>query len=174
MRADVIGFYFVELHVLLYTTTFNRKRVWFMVFSATFNNISVISWRSILLVKESGENRLRAPIHWQTLSHNVVSRAPRLTGFKLTTTIRPFLSLCKHWRTINLRTDVIPNHCYFPLCSGIIEPSNYCWAISKYWWTITISKYWWTKTISKYWWTKTISKYWWTETISKYWWTKTI
>jgi hypothetical protein len=27
---------------------------WFMVFNATFNNISVISWRSVLLVKESG------------------------------------------------------------------------------------------------------------------------
>jgi len=28
-----------------------------MVFNATFNNISVISWRSILLVEETGENR---------------------------------------------------------------------------------------------------------------------
>jgi hypothetical protein len=26
--------------------------VWFMMFNATFNNISVISWRSVLLVKE--------------------------------------------------------------------------------------------------------------------------
>jgi hypothetical protein len=26
--------------------------VWFMVFNATFNNISVISWRSVLLVEE--------------------------------------------------------------------------------------------------------------------------
>jgi len=26
----------------------------FMVFSATFNNISVISWRSVLLVEETG------------------------------------------------------------------------------------------------------------------------
>jgi len=34
---------------------------WFMVFNATFNNISVISWRSVLLVEESGvpgENHL--------------------------------------------------------------------------------------------------------------------
>jgi hypothetical protein len=30
--------------------------VWFMVFNATFNNISVISWRSILLVEETGVN----------------------------------------------------------------------------------------------------------------------
>ena len=28
--------------------------VWFMVFNATFNNISVISWRSVLLVVETG------------------------------------------------------------------------------------------------------------------------
>jgi len=28
--------------------------VWFMVFNATFNNIAVISWRSVLLVKETG------------------------------------------------------------------------------------------------------------------------
>ena len=28
--------------------------VWFMVFNATFNNISVISWRSVLLVEETG------------------------------------------------------------------------------------------------------------------------
>ena len=28
--------------------------VWYMVFNATFNNISVISWRSLLLVEETG------------------------------------------------------------------------------------------------------------------------
>jgi hypothetical protein len=27
---------------------------WFMVFNATFNNISVISWRSVSLVEETG------------------------------------------------------------------------------------------------------------------------
>jgi hypothetical protein len=33
------------------------ERFWlvgFMVFNATFNNISVISWRSVLLVEETG------------------------------------------------------------------------------------------------------------------------
>jgi hypothetical protein len=29
---------------------------WFMVLNATFNNISVISRRSVLLVEETGEN----------------------------------------------------------------------------------------------------------------------
>jgi hypothetical protein len=31
--------------------------VWFMVFSTIFNNISVISWWSVLLVEETGENQ---------------------------------------------------------------------------------------------------------------------
>ena len=31
---------------------------WFMMFNATFNNISVISWQSVFLVEESGENQL--------------------------------------------------------------------------------------------------------------------
>ena len=49
--------------------------VWFMVFNATFNNISVISWQSVLLVEETGgpgENQQPAASHWQTLLHNVV------------------------------------------------------------------------------------------------------
>jgi hypothetical protein len=28
--------------------------VWYIVFNATFNNISVISWQSLLLVEETG------------------------------------------------------------------------------------------------------------------------
>ena len=50
--------------------------VWFMVFNATFNNISVISWSSVLLVEETGvpgENHLPVVSHLQTLSHNVLS-----------------------------------------------------------------------------------------------------
>jgi hypothetical protein len=40
-----------------------------MVFNATFNNISVISW----------ENHQPVASYWQTLSHNVVSSTPRLS-----------------------------------------------------------------------------------------------
>jgi hypothetical protein len=50
-----------------------------MVFSATFNNISVISCHSVLLAEETGvlrENYQPAGNHWQTLSHNVVSSTP--------------------------------------------------------------------------------------------------
>ena len=46
-----------------------------MVFNATFNNISVISWRSVLL-EEIRENHQSVASHWQTLSHNVVSSTP--------------------------------------------------------------------------------------------------
>ena len=46
---------------------------------APFNNISGISWRSVLSVEEigvSGENHRPAPSHLQTLSYNVVSSTP--------------------------------------------------------------------------------------------------
>ena len=46
-----------------------------MVFSATFNNISVISWRSVLLVEETGvagENQRP-----EQVIDNIVSSTPR-------------------------------------------------------------------------------------------------
>jgi hypothetical protein len=49
--------------------------VFLMVFNATFNNISVISWRSVLLVGKTGENHRPVASHSQTLSHNVVHLA---------------------------------------------------------------------------------------------------
>jgi hypothetical protein len=53
---------------------------WVVVFNATFNNTSVISWQSALLVEETevpGENNRPVASFWQTLSHNVASRTPR-------------------------------------------------------------------------------------------------
>jgi hypothetical protein len=50
--------------------------VWFIVLNTVFNNISVISWLSVLLVEETGvpgENYRPAVNRWQTLSQNVVS-----------------------------------------------------------------------------------------------------
>ena len=58
-----------------------KNMVLFMVFNATFNNISVISCRSVLLVVETGVpggNHRPAASHGQTLSHNIVSRTPRM------------------------------------------------------------------------------------------------
>ena len=51
----------------------------FMVLNATFNNISVISWQSVLLVEEtrvSGENSRPVASHRQSLSHYVVLSTP--------------------------------------------------------------------------------------------------
>jgi hypothetical protein len=68
-------FYFLVMrfHILLYhILQCNLGLVGFMLFNATFNNISALPWRSVLLVEETrvpGEN------HWQTLSHNVVHLA---------------------------------------------------------------------------------------------------
>jgi hypothetical protein len=56
-----------------------------MVFNATFNNISVISWLLVLFIEETrvpGENHRPATSHWQTLSHNVVSSTPHLSGIR--------------------------------------------------------------------------------------------
>ena len=56
----------------------NNVRV--LVFNATFNNNSVISWRSVLLVEETGvpgENHRPVASHFQTLSHDVVSSTLR-------------------------------------------------------------------------------------------------
>ena len=69
---------FPSSHVFVFSDL--RFRFRFMVFNATFNNISVISWLSVLLVEETGlpgENHRPAASHWQTLSHNVVSSTSR-------------------------------------------------------------------------------------------------
>ena len=72
-----------------------KSRSWFgigtksgriMVLNATFNNISVISCRSVWLVKETGvPGEIYRPdvSHWQTLSH----LASPWAGFELTTLV---------------------------------------------------------------------------------------
>ena len=80
-----------------------------MVFNATFNNISVISWRSVLLVEETGvpgENHPPAASHWQAYSHNVVSSTPHLSRIQTYN-----VSGDRHWlhksnyHTITITTD---------------------------------------------------------------------
>ena len=61
-------------------------RVRLMMFNATFNNISVILWRSVLLVEDTGvpgENHRPAASHCQALAHNVVSSTPFLSGVRI-------------------------------------------------------------------------------------------
>ena len=42
------------------------REVRLIVFNTTFNNITVISWRSVLLREETGENHQPARSHWKT------------------------------------------------------------------------------------------------------------
>jgi hypothetical protein len=42
-----------------------------MVFNATFNNILVISWRSVLLLEETGENNRPVASHCQNLLYRI-------------------------------------------------------------------------------------------------------
>jgi hypothetical protein len=59
----------------------------FIVFNVTFNNISVISWRSVLLVEETGENHRPATSHWQTLWQCCIEYTSPWTGCELTTLV---------------------------------------------------------------------------------------
>jgi hypothetical protein len=59
-----------------------------MVFNTTFNNISAISWQSVLLVEESGvpvENHRLAISH--KLYHMLYRVHPACVGFKLSTLV---------------------------------------------------------------------------------------
>ena len=68
----------------------NRQRwlVGWMVFNATFNNIGVISWQSVLLVEETAaprENHWPVASHWQ-IYHIMLYTLP-CSGFKLTASV---------------------------------------------------------------------------------------
>ena len=63
-----------------------------MVFNATFNNISVISWRSVLLVEETRvpwENHRPAASHWQTLYHIMLYRVHIIWHWTHDTSLAP-------------------------------------------------------------------------------------
>ena len=56
-----------------------------MVFNATFNNISALTWWSILFVVETvvpGENHRATASHRQSLSFYIVSSTPCLYGIR--------------------------------------------------------------------------------------------
>ena len=81
------------------------------VFNTTFNNISVISWMSVLLVEVTGvpgENHQPIAGNWQTLSHNVVSSTLPWTGFELTISVAidtDYTGSCKfNYHTITMTT----------------------------------------------------------------------
>ena len=56
-----------------------RRGFWFMAIDTTFNNVSVISCRSVLLVDEigvPGESQWSVASHWHILSQNIASSTP--------------------------------------------------------------------------------------------------
>ena len=64
----------------MYKTFINWVTVMVMEFNATFNNMSGISWRSVLLVEETGvpgEDHRPPESHLHTSSDNAVSSTPR-------------------------------------------------------------------------------------------------
>ena len=67
----------------IWRTSSDRKTLYGILLAClakSFNNISAISWRSVLLVEETRvprENRPPATSHWHILLHNVVSSTPR-------------------------------------------------------------------------------------------------
>jgi hypothetical protein len=75
-RAPTIMGHVACFFILFYSvvTTF-KLFVCLLLLNATFNNILVISWRSVFLVEEAGvlgENYRSVASHSQTLSQNVV------------------------------------------------------------------------------------------------------
>jgi hypothetical protein len=82
IRPSVRSFVFVDI---FYIPLKPRGFTTILVFGGTFNNSPFISWRSVLLVEETGvtgENHRPVASHWQTLSHNVVSNRRRLSGIR--------------------------------------------------------------------------------------------
>jgi hypothetical protein len=73
-----------------------------MVFSATFTNISVISWWSIVLVVETRETHRPAKNKWQTLSQNVVSSKSRMNFENIHIILNSPIVICLHVHTLSL------------------------------------------------------------------------
>ena len=71
---DYLWVVFEQIHITV-SDKFEYLLVGFTVFNATFNIITVISWRSVLLVKEPEKNHRHVASQWQTLLHNVVHLA---------------------------------------------------------------------------------------------------
>ena len=68
MKSDIIIFENCKevMFVVNYKKNSSRSLGCFMVFNTTFNNISVISWRSVLLMEETG---VPGENHRPTASH---------------------------------------------------------------------------------------------------------
>ena len=98
-----------------------------MVFNATFNNISVISWWSVLLVEETegpGENYRPTTGHWQTLSNNF-AHSP-WSKFELPTSVvkgTDCIGSCKsNYHTTTATTaPLYKSTSYYPLIHNLLK-----------------------------------------------------
>ena len=105
-----------------------------MEFNTTFNNISAISWRSVLMVDETvvpGENHRSVASHWQTLSHNVISNTHRLSGIQTQNFSDCTVGCKSNYHTITTTTD--PTHI------AILYIGNICILSAKYFFFICTS-----------------------------------
>ena len=84
--CTVVSFWYLDSHFdfrtkwLCVHSSLIKTDLRFMVFNVIFNNISAMSWWSVLLVEETGvsrENHRPVTSHWQTLPHNVILCTPR-------------------------------------------------------------------------------------------------
>jgi hypothetical protein len=104
-----------------------------MLFNATFNNISVISWLSVLL-KETGipeENYRPAVSHSQHLSHNVVSSTPRHK--RDSNTLATIGTDCTGSCKSNFhRTTITTTPCVFLVSSPVVCYFKSSWLLSSY------------------------------------------
>jgi hypothetical protein len=82
-----------------------------MVFNVTYHTISVISWRSALMVKGTWvprENHRPVTSHTQTLSHNVVSSKPLHHDFHINI-------FAKWYEIIQYMVIIIPHKAWYKI-----------------------------------------------------------
>jgi hypothetical protein len=97
----------IQIFICLVFALSEWVRVRVSMFNATFNNISVISWRSILFVKETrvpGVNHCPAASQWNTLSHNVLSSWTGLEHTYLVVIGTVCIGSCENYHTITSTT----------------------------------------------------------------------
>ena len=101
-----------------------------MVFSATFNNISAISWRSVLLVEESGgpgENHRPVASHWQNLSHYQMLYNSPWSRFELTTSVVIGIDCIGTFFVVVNPTTIWPRWPQFMIRTSGILITVLCW-----------------------------------------------
>ena len=113
-----------------------------MVFNTTFNNISVISSLSILLVKVTrvpGENHWPATSCWQTLSHNIVSSTPhhkRNSNFQHSwrqVSIAQVVSCTSNFHTNMIMTSPWETIQIYTWTKSKVTSSTFWWELNKTW-----------------------------------------